>query len=303
MAESQVAASPIGTRQATNYLGRRRALRYWLLLVPGFLLLGTVFLYPIARFLLLSFQSESGISLANYRHLLTVPLYSQVLINTGVIALSTTVLCLVLGYPLAYFIANLSSVWSRRLLFLVLIPFWISILVRSYAWMVLLGRNGIVNNFLSSIGVISEPLPLMFNRTGVLIGMVQILLPYMILPLFAVMRSIDPVYLRAAASLGAPGWRAMLHVYFPLSLPGVAAGSLLVFILSLGFFITPALLGGRRDMMIAMLIEQQVNQALNFGLAAALAGVLLVATIVLLVVFERVLGLERLLGGLGGDAR
>jgi len=180
---------------------------------------------------------------------------------------------------------------------LVLIPFWTSILVRTYAWMVLLQRQGVFNRWLLELGLIDEPLRMMYNRIGVLVGMTHVLLPFMVLPTYAVMRGIDRNLLRAAANLGASPLQSFLRVFLPLSLPGVAAGSLLVFILALGFFITPALMGGRTDMMIAQLIETQIRTQLNFAFAAALATVLLVVTLIIFAIYNRLLGLDKMFGG------
>jgi len=177
----------------------------------------------------------------------------------------------------------------------VLIPFWTSILVRSYSWMVLLGQEGIVNEALLASGAISEPMKLLNTRLAVYLGMIHILLPFMILPLYAVMRGIDRNLLRAAENLGAAPWAVFRRVFLPLSLPGVAAGCLLVFILSLGFYITPALLGGQKDVMISMLIQQQVSQ-LHWGFGATLALVLLALALGIYLVFTRLLGVERVFG-------
>jgi ABC-type spermidine/putrescine transport system permease subunit I len=178
----------------------------------------------------------------------------------------------------------------------VLVPFWTSILVRSYAWMVLLGREGSINRLLINLGIRDEPVQLLNTRLAVYVGMVHILLPFMILPLYSVMRGIDRNYLRAAENLGGRPWQVFRHVFFPLTLPGMAAGCLVVFILSLGFYITPALIGGPRDVMISMLIAQQVN-TLNWGFASALALVLLVIAMVIYLIFDRMLGVQRLYGG------
>jgi ABC-type spermidine/putrescine transport system permease subunit I len=181
------------------------------------------------------------------------------------------------------------------MLILVLVPFWTSILVRSYAWMVLLGREGSINRALINLGIRDEPMQLLNTRLAVYVGMVHILLPFMILPLFSVMRGIDRSYLRAAENLGGRPWHVFRYVFLPLTLPGIAAGCLVVFILALGFYITPALIGGPRDVMISMLIAQQVT-TLNWGFASALALGLLVMALAVYLVFDRILGVERLYG-------
>jgi ABC-type spermidine/putrescine transport system permease subunit I len=255
---------------------------------PALVFLLVLFLWPVLR--LMSLSVEGG-SIASYEKALTDGLYLQVLFNTGLIAVYVSVICLALGYPVAYFLVNSREPWTTIGFVFVLLPFWTSILVRTYAWMVLLGRNGVINRFLLEAGLISAPLPLLNNLTGVLIGMVHVLLPYMIFPLYAVMRRVDPGLLSAAEGLGAPGWQIFRRVYLPLTLPGVLAGVTLVFILSIGFFITPALLGGGKVIMIAVLIESQVRQFLAWDFAAALSVVLLVMTLVVY------FGLKRLFRG------
>lgn len=290
-----------GTTRQRSVVSRRLELRrqlgYLLLLLPAFALLVLLFVYPIARLLVTSLYADGQLTLEHYRRIVEVDLYLRVLRTTFVIALQVTLICLALGYPLAYFLATLRPRTARLLMILVLIPFWTSILVRTYAWMVLLQRQGVVNRWLLELGLIEEPLRMMYNRIGVLVGMSHVLLPFMVLPTYAVMRGIDRTLLRAAANLGASPAQAFLRVFLPLSLPGVAAGSLLVFILALGFFITPALMGGRTDMMIAQLIETQIRTELNFSFAAALAAVLLVITLVIFAIYNRLLGIDKMFGG------
>lgn len=251
---------------------------------PALTFLFALFLWPVARLLLLSVE---GGSLAAYEKALTDELYIRVLFDTVLIAACVSAVCLVLGYPVAYFLATAPAPWPTIGIVFVLLPFWTSILVRTYGWMVLLGRNGIINRTLLEIGLISVPLPLLNNVAGVLIGMVHVLLPYMVFPVYAVMRRVDAGLLAAAEGLGAPGWQIFRRVYFPLTLPGVLAGVTLVFILSIGFFITPALLGGGRVIMIAVLIEKQVREFLNWGFAAALSAVLLATTLLIYVALRR----------------
>src|SRR3954469_22263363 len=205
------------------------------------------------------------------------------------IAAYVSVLCLVLGYPVAYFLASTRPPWPTIGIVFVLLPFWTSILVRTYGWMILLGRNGILNRFLLETGLIATPLPLLNNMSGVLIGMVHVLLPYMVFPIYAVMLRIDPGLIAAAEGLGAPGWQIFRRIYLPLTLPGVLAGTTLVFILSIGFYITPALLGGGRVVMIAVLSEKQVREFLNWGFAAALSMVLLVCALAVYAGFRRLM--------------
>ncbi len=289
---ARVAVDP---RMRKLYL--RRQLGLFGLLLPALVLLLVLFVYPIARLLVTSIYDQGVFTLAHYQRIVQVDLYLRVMRTTFTIALQVTAICLVLGYPLAYFLSTLRARTARLLLILVLIPFWTSILVRTYAWMVLLQRQGVINRWLIELGLIDEPLRMMYNRIGVLVGMVHVLLPFMVLPTFAVMRGIDRDLIRAAQNLGATPLQAFLRVFFPLSLPGVAAGSLLVFILALGFFITPALMGGRTDIMIAQLMEDQIRTQLNFPFAAALGTVLLAVTLVIFVIYNRLLGLDKIFGG------
>ncbi len=250
----------------------------------AFLLL--LFVVPVCRFLL--FSIESG-SLAHFEKAFTDGLHATVFLATLKIAGIVTLICLLLGYPLSYWLATTTPFWRSAGFALLLLPFWISVLVRTYAWMILLGRNGVVNRNLMALGIIDDPLPLLHNTTGVVIGMVHVLLPYMVFPLYAVMRRVDPALLSAAEGLGAPGWQVMRRIYLPLTLPGVLSGATLVFVISLGFFITPALLGGGRVLMIGVLIEKQVRQYLDWGLAAALAIIVLAVALAIYAALRRVL--------------
>ena len=223
-------------------------------------------------------------------------IYLPLLLRTLGVSLAITVICLILGYPVAYLIANASPARSNLLLLLVLVPFWTSLLVRTTSWIVLLQNQGVVNDLLVAAGVIGEDgrLALVYNMVGTLVAMTQVLLPFMILPLFAVMRSISPTYLRAASSLGATFRQGFVRVYWPQSLPGVAAGSLLVFILSIGYYITPALVGGRTGQLISNMIAYHMQESLNWGLAAALGVILLVTVMSLYLVYNRLVGIERM---------
>ena len=222
--------------------------------------------------------------------------FSRILLRTFEISAVVTIFCLLLGYPLAYWLSTLSPRRANILMILVLVPFWTSILVRSAAWIVLLQSNGLVNRSLMELGFIGEPLPLLFNRLGVIIAMVHILLPFMILPLYSVMKSVPPTYLRAAVSLGSAPLAAFFRVYVPQTFPGIGAGGLLVFILSIGYYVTPALLGGADDQMLSYYIAQYTNVTVNWGMACALGAVLLSATLVLYAVYRRVVKSELSLG-------
>jgi putative spermidine/putrescine transport system permease protein len=205
-----------------------------------------------------------------------------------------TLACLLLGYPVAFFIARQPPARAAMLLFLVLLPFWTSLLVRTVAWVVLLQREGILNNLLLSLGLIVEPVRMIFNRFAVYVAMVHVLLPFMVLPLYAVMKGISPSYVRAAWSLGARPMTAFRRVYLPQTLPGVGAGCLMVFIQALGYYITPALVGGAEDQMISYFIAFYAAKTVNWGMAAALSLLLLVATLALYAVYNRLVGIDRM---------
>ena len=206
------------------------------------------------------------------------------------LGLVVTASCLVLAYPLAHLLAHLPRGMANALMIVVLVPFWTSLLVRTSSWIVLLQREGIVNDVAVSLGVFAEPVQLIYNRTGVYVAMIQVLLPFMILPIYSTMIRISPSYMRAALSLGVGPLTAFRRVYFPLSMPGVSAGCLLVFFLSLGYYITPALVGGPADQMIAYFIAFYTNQTINWGLASALATVLFLMTVIIYALHRRVFG-------------
>jgi putative spermidine/putrescine transport system permease protein len=217
-------------------------------------------------------------------------LFTDAFVRTFGISAVVTLCCVVLGYPVAYVLAGLPNKIANRLLIFIVLPMWTSVLVRTTAWMVLLQSHGVVNDVLRRIGVIRHPLELIYNRTGVYIAMTHVLLPYAVLPLYGVMRGFSPHSLRAALSLGATPLRTFWQVYLPQTLPGVTAGALIVFILSLGYYITPALIGGPADQMVSSFIAFYTNQSLDWGRAAALSLVLLVATGVCVLLYGRLAG-------------
>jgi putative spermidine/putrescine transport system permease protein len=288
---------------ATASVPARRPLRQagWVQAWPVYPLLLFVlalFAYPVAQILWLSlFDASGNPTIANYARFATTPVYLDVLAITFKIAGWTTVFAILAGYPVAYLLATVSSRARDLLILLVLMPFWTSFLVRTFAWMILLGRNGAVNQLLLSLGVIDAPASLIFNFTGVMIGMVHAMMPLGILAMLSVMETVDVTLVKAARTLGARGGQAFWRIYFRLSLPGVAAAGLLVFITALGFFITPALLGGRRETMISQVIITVVQELLNWRFAAALSVVLLVAAGVVFYLYDRLLGLSTLSGG------
>ncbi len=279
--------------------GRKRAwspaVSYGLILTFPLVFLLLLFLMPLALVVLRAVTTpEFGFQ--NFIAAFSSDVSRKVLLNTFRIAGTVTVLCLIIAYPVAYAMSKLSGGWLTLALAFVLIPFWTSVVVRTFAWIILFQRFGPVNNTLMELGLIDAPLKLIYNSLGVHIGMVQVLLPLMVLPLLNVMKSIDRAYTQAAEVLGANPLQSFWHVYLPLSMPGVTAGMLLVFITAVGFYVTPALLGGTSDMMASILIEQYITRTLNWPLASALATILLVITVVFYCLYE---ALSRRIGGLG----
>lgn len=268
-----------------------------ILLAPTLVLLLGLYIYPLIVVLSRSL-TDPRVGFDNYTALWQSVAFRNILTNTFEIALWTTAICLLMGYPLAYRIATLPPLWSRVLLGLVLLPFFTAILARLYSWSIILGDEGVVNTYLQQWGIIHQPLPLLFDRTGVVIGTVHYMLPYMILVLYSTMLNIDDSLLQAARSLGASRLYTFRRVFLPLTLPGVYAGSLLVFIISLGFFLTPDILGGGHDVTIATFVKEEIG-VLAWGAAAAMCVVLLAVTSVLFLFFDRLYGTDRLLiGGL-----
>jgi ABC-type spermidine/putrescine transport system permease subunit I len=259
---------------ATNYL-----------LIAPLLFLSIFFLWPLTNVVFRSFWGPN-FGIHNYVELFTRPAYFRVFAYTFEISFSITVLCLVLSYPVAIAIARAKGRVSGLLLILVLVPFWTSAVIRNFSWMILLQRSGPINTLLGYWNIIDTPLALINNSIGVQIGMVHVLTPFMILPMVTAFKSIDATYMQAAGSLGANPIRAFWHVYVPLTMPGVAAGCSLVFIMALGFYIAPALLGGPQNTMVAVLIEQQVNVTVNWGVASAAASILLIITVLLYALYE-----------------
>lgn len=253
--------------------------------VPALIYISLFFVIPVVAFLFVGISNGTS----SLERALSSGLYLQVMWDTFVLGAIVTIVCLLLAYPVAYALTVLPKNWALFGFACLLLPFWTSLLVRTYAWMVLLGRNGIINQALLGTGIIEAPLPLLNNMTGVVIGMVHVLLPYMVFPLYGIMNRLDPAYLSAAEGLGALPHEVFLRIFLPLTLPGVLAGSILVFVLSIGFYITPALLGGGRVATIATLIEQQIREFLDWNFAAALSIVLLVATLSISVVLNRLL--------------
>ena len=223
-------------------------------------------------------------------------IYLALMGRTLAVSLGITVLCLLLGYPVAYLIANAPPHRANLLLLLVLVPFWTSLLVRTTSWIVLLQTQGVINDALVVLGLISEEnrIAMIYNMTGTVVAMTHVLLPFMVLPLYSVMRNVPSIYMNAAASLGAGFSKAFWRVYWPQTLPGVGAGSLLVFILAIGYYITPELVGGRSGQLISNMIAYHMQQSLNWGLAAALSAILLGCVFVIYLLYDRVVGIDRM---------
>lgn len=264
------------------------------LLLPSLLFLLIWFVAPLGQLLRLSFSDRAGF-FAAYAELLGNSVYRQIFLNTVILAFNVTVICVVLAYPTAYLLTRLKG-WALAFAFYcVMVPLWISVLVRTFSWMLLLEKSGPVNTILVEAGVLASPAALLFNTLGVVIGMVHVLLPYALLPIYSAMRSIDPRLLLASEGLGASPFASFWRVYLPLSLPGVAAAAAFVFLLGLGFFVTPALLGGMQNVTASMLIDNFVNERLVWPLAAASAFCLLFIILALLAVASRFLHLGQML--------
>jgi putative spermidine/putrescine transport system permease protein len=263
---------------------------------PLVFLLFVFLIYPVGQLLLLSFYKDGVLDLAQYRQLFSSSVYVDVLLITLKISLLTTVLSVVAGYPIAYLVSMVGKESKTTLLFWVLLSFWTSFLVRAFAWVGLLGRNGVVSQLLLALGIVDQPQSFLYGLGSVLVGMVHALLPLAVLTMLSVMENIDRNLPRAAATLGARGGTAFWRVYFPLSLPGVAAAAIMVFVTAIGFFIVPALLGGRREIMITQIIIDQVLQTLNWGFAGAISVLLLLVVLLVFVVYDRLLGLSTMTG-------
>lgn len=287
-------ADPARSRAGRSLLASPAA-RYWLLIAPALLLMGVFYFYPIGRVLWMSVTVPAA-GFDNYELLASSASIQRMLLTTARISVLTTVLTLLLAYVVAYALVH-SSAKTQRWMFLgVLVPLWISVLVRAFAWFVLLRREGLINAALMATGVTDSPLNLIWNEAGVMIGMVHYMLPLGILPIFSNMRDIDQRCIAAARGLGASRFEAFRRVFLPLSLPGVVGAGILVFIFSLGFFVTPALLGGGKTLMIAEYIKVQILEVVRWGVASMLAAVLLIVIGVLLAMLSRLVNLRKLFG-------
>ncbi|SDA87573.1 ABC transporter permease [Sinorhizobium sp. NFACC03] len=252
--------------------------------------LGVGFLYPVSKLIALSFSEGT---LAQYQRIIAEPLHISVFLSTLEVAMGVTLASLFLGFPVAYLMVRLRKGRAMVVAACVFIPLWTSVLIRSYAWVVLLQRNGIVNNLLTDAGVTDAPLKLIYTHGAVILAMTHVLMPFMILPIYSALRALPADYVRAARNLGAGALRAFVAVTLPLSLPGVFAGSVMCFVLALGFYITPALVGGPGSMLIATLIGQQTIVLLDWPFAAALSTVLLSVTLLFVLLFRRALSFSK----------
>ncbi len=281
------------TATATRTLSTRQF--YWLLIAPAVLMMAMFYLYPLFKVLWIS-VTEPQPGLGNYERLFTSESVQRVLYVTARICVITTAITLLLGYLVAYAMVHSSAAQLRWLTFFVLLPLWISVLVRAFAWVTLLRSNGLINTTLQQLGIIDEPLALLRNELGVMIGMVHYMIPFAVLPLYANMRGIDLRLVAAARGLGASAWQAFARVFLPLSKPGIVGAGVLVFIFSLGFYVTPAILGGGRVLMVSEYIGVQILNTIRWGLGAMLATTLMISVLLLMWALSRLVDLRNLFG-------
>lgn len=261
-------------------------------LAPSLVLILLFFIVPVFSLLARSvLEPQAG--LQNYAELLGTSTYLRIFLNTFLVSAVVTALSVVIGFPVAWALAIMPERWSRLVFSIIILSMWTNLLARTYAWMVLLQRTGVINKMLVGLGIVDQPLALVNNLVGVTIGMTYIMLPFIILPLVGVLKALDPQVLRAAALCGANSWQCFTRVLLPLALPGIAAGALMVFVMALGYYVTPALLGGTANMMLAEMVAQFVQSLVNWGMGGAAAFVLLVVTLALYGVQLRFFGAGR----------
>jgi putative spermidine/putrescine transport system permease protein len=266
-----------------------------LLASPAVIVIVALVVLPVGWLMGQSFY-DGGFTLEHYKRIFSEDIYWRSFLLTFRIAFTVTVLTLILGYPVAYAAAHARRPWDMLILSFVILPFWTSVLVRAYAWLVLLQRTGVANQVLERFGLISDPLALVHNELGTVIATVHILLPFMVLPLYSTMQKIPRDLMLAGASLGGGPLHTFLRVFLPLSLPGVVAGLTLVFVLTLGFYITPELLGGGRTIMISMVVSRNVELYNQWGAASAIGVVLLVCVLAIFMLVGRIISLDKMLG-------
>ena len=269
-----------------------------LLMLPALAMLLLVFITPLGWFFQQSLISDpdAGPLWDTIVSVVTARAVLQAIVTTNWISLLVTATVLLLGYPIAYYLANNRGPRFTLVIFCIVVPYFTSIIVRTYSWMVLLGTHGLVNQALLATGIVHTPVKMLYNQPAIVIGMTYVLLPYMVLTLYDAMKTIDPTLMRAARGMGASGAMIFRRIYLPLSMHGVISGALIVFILSIGFFITPALMGGPSDVMIAMLIERSVEITVDWSSAAVMSLLLLAVTLVLYAIYYRLTDIRRLMG-------
>ncbi|TQF83447.1 ABC transporter permease [Elioraea sp. Yellowstone] len=288
-----LAATLPRTAPQTRLLGA--SLSWWLLIAPAVILMLAFYAFPLAEVLWISFtEPEPGFG--NYERLLTSPALQRVWMTTLRICVITTAITLVAGYVVAYALVSAPPRIQRWMFVCVLLPLWISVLVRAFAWVTLLRSQGVVNEALVAVGLIDRPLRLIWNEFGIAVGMVHYMIPYAVLPLYASMRDIDPRLVPAARGLGATRFEAFRRVFLPLTKPGIVAATVLVFIFSLGFYVTPAILGGGRTLMVAEYIKLQILDLIRWGVGTMMASTLLAAVVLVLAIFARIVDFRRLFG-------
>lgn len=275
---------------------RSPAFRQFMLVLPALIALFIFFVAPLGRILVKSLF-DPNLTFKHYIYFFSDSLYTHVMWITMQIAVMSTLTALFIGYPVAYVLRRARPNIRNLFLMAIMLSFMISLLVRNYSWIIVLQRNGVINTLLQSIGIIDAPLKLLHNKFSVMVGMTHIFVPYIIFPIYSVMMGTDLNLEKAARNLGATRWQTFWRVTFPLSLPGVGAGALLVFIMAIGFFITPALLGGRKEQMLSNLIQIQVVDLLNWPFASAMSVILLIVTLIIFYFYNHYLGVERLWGG------
>ncbi len=283
-------------RNAAELQERREQRLMLLLLAPALTVVVVLLVLPLLWLAWQSIRQDGGFTLVNYQRFLTDPVYWMTFLGTFRIAAVVTVMTVLLGYPVAYVAAGLPQRWSVLVLAMVLLPFWTSVLVRAYAWLILLQRNGIVNSALTASGLTDAPLKLVNNEFGTVLATIHILLPFMVLPLYATMKKIPAELTMAGSSLGGSPFHVFWRVFLPLSLPGMIAGIVLVFVLTLGFYITPELLGGGRTYMVSMLVSRNIEVYNEWGSASSISVVLMLCVFLVFRLASLVIPFERIMG-------
>ncbi|GAB7531169.1 ABC transporter permease [Pseudomonas sp. 3A(2025)] len=287
---------PLTSEHALAREERKEHTSMLLLLTPALVMVVVLLIMPLCWLALQSVQTEEGFSLANYIRIFQETIYWDTFALTFKISFMVTVLSILMGFPIAYAASRLHGFWANLILICVILPFWTSVLVRAYAWLVLLQRRGLVNQTLMDLGIIDQPLTLMHNTTGTVIGTLHVMLPFMVLPLYSVMKKIPQDLMQASESLGAKPFYTFRRVFLPMAAPGIMAGSILVFVICLGFFITPELLGGGRTILVSMLVQRNVELYHAWGAASAVGLVLLFVVFLIFWGINRFIPIERILG-------